>query len=85
MVFRLIRRLVGEKLRDRTTYSLAAVVGTLINAYGQLLVPWFRTFSDPFDLFWIEFKVHPGLTLFSVFLAYAFPFCVDVYSAVATR
>jgi len=85
MDFRLIRRLAGDKLRDRTTYVVAAVVGTLINAYGHLLVPWFRTFSDPFDLFWNEFRIHPGLTIFSVFLAYAFPFCVGIYSAVAAR
>jgi len=85
MDFRLVRRLVGEKLRDRTTYAVAVLVGTLINAYGHLLVPWVRTFSNPFDLFWSEFRVHPGLTLFSVFLAYAFPFCVGIYSAVAAR
>lgn len=85
MDFRLIGRLVRDKLRDRTTYVVAAIVGTLINAYGHLLVPWFRTFSDPFALFWNEFREHPGLTLFSIFLAYAFPFCVGIYSAVAAR
>ena len=82
---RLVRRLVDEKLRDRTTYVVAAVVGTLINAYGQLLVPWFRSFSNPFESFWRELQTRPGLTLFSVFLAYAFPFCVGVYSGVAAR
>ena len=39
MDFRLIRRLIVDKLHDRTTYGVAAVVGTLISGYGHLLVP----------------------------------------------
>lgn len=85
MDFRLIGRLIVEKLHDRTTYVLAAIVGLLINGYGQLLVPWFRSGADPFELFLIELEAGPALTLFSVFLAFAFPFCVGVYSAVAAR
>jgi hypothetical protein len=85
MNFRLIRRLIGEKLHDRTTYGVAAVVGTLISAYGQLLVPWFRTDENPFVTLSAEFENEPILTLFSIFLAYAFPFCVGIYSAVAVR
>ena len=85
MDFRLIGRLIIDKLHDRTTYVLAAVVGLLINGYGQLLVPWFRSGADPFDQFMNELEVGPALTLFSVFLAFAFPFCVGVYSAVAAR
>ena len=85
MDFPLVGRLVKDKLRDRTTYILAAVVGTLINVYGQLLVPWFRHESDPFDSFMNEFEVRPGLATLSVFLGYAFPFCVGIYSGVAAR
>jgi hypothetical protein len=85
MDFRLLQRLIAEKLRDRSTYIVAVVVGTLINAYGHLLVPWFRGASDPFLILSIEFGTRPGLTLFSIFLAYAFPVCVGVYSSVATR
>ena len=85
MDLRLIGRLTVDKLHDRTTYVLALIVGTLINAYGQLLVPWFRSGDNPFTVFVDEFDVRPGLTLFSVFLAYAFPFCVGIYSAVAAR
>ena len=81
----MITRYVIDKLRDRTTYILAAIVGTLINAYGQLLVPWFRTGANPLEQFIIEFVQRPKLTLFSVFLAFAFPFCVGIYSAVAAR
>ena len=85
MDFRLIRRLIVDKLHDRTTYGVAAVVGTLISAYGHLLVPWIRSDVNPFTVFATEFGRTPFLTLFSVFLAYAFPFCVGIYSAVASR
>ncbi len=85
MDFHLIARLIIDKLHDRTTYVLAAIVGTLINAYGQLLVPWFRSGVDPFEQFLTELELRPELTIFSVFLAFAFPFCVGIYSAVAAR
>lgn len=85
MDLRLIGRLIKDKMHDRTTYVLALIVGTLINAYGQLLVPWFRTGADPFGQFMAELAQSPRLTLFSVFLAFAFPFCVGIYSAVAAR
>lgn len=82
---RLLWSLVRGKLRDRGTYVVAAIVGTLINAYGQLLVPWFRGASDPLLAFMVEFEARPGVTTFSIFIAYAFPFCVGIYSAVAAR
>jgi hypothetical protein len=85
MDFRLIGRLIVDKLHDRTTYMLAAIVGLLINGYGQLLVPWFRSGTNPFTAFASELDARPGLTLFSVFLAFAFPFLVGIYSAVAAR
>ena len=85
MDFRLIRRLVVDKMYDRTTYGVAAVVGTLITAYGHLLVPWFRTDANPFSAFADELSRAPSLTVFSIFLAYAFPFCVGTYSAVVAR
>jgi hypothetical protein len=85
MEFRLIRRLVGEKLLDRSTYVVAAVVGTLINVYGQLLVPWLRGAADPFAVLTNEFQERPALTVFSIFLGYAFPVFVGTYASVATR
>ena len=85
MDIRLIGQLIGERLRARTTYVVAAVVGTLINIYGQLLVPWLRGAEDPFWVFRNEFDERPVLTIFSIFLAYAFPVFVGVYSSVATR
>ncbi len=81
----LIARLVKEKLQERHTYVVALVVGTLINIYGQLLVPWLRGASHPFEVLGQELQVRPGLTLFSIFLAFAFPLCVGVYSSVRTR
>jgi len=85
MDFRLIQRLISDKLRDRSTYIVAAVVGALISGYGQLLVPWTRSGADPFAAFASEFERTPVLTVLSVFLAYAFPFFVGIYSAVAVR
>ena len=85
MEFRLTGRLIGDKMRDRTTYVLAAIVGTLINLYGQLLVPWFRSSANPFETFADQLRDSPGLTIFSIFLGYAFPFCVGLYSGVAAR
>ena len=85
MNYPLIGKLIADKLRDPGTYYVAAVVGTLINIYGQLLVPWFRSDRNPFAVFAGEFEANLGLTLFSIFLAYAFPVCVGVYSAVAVR
>jgi len=85
MEFRFLARLINEKLHDRTTYILAAVVGSLINGYGQLLVPWFRSNLNPFEVFLTELSTRPGWTILSVFLAFAFPFCVGIYSAVASR
>jgi len=81
----LLWRLVRGKVQDRSTYVVAAVVGTLINAYGQLLVPWLRGASDPLLAFVAEFQARPGVTTFSIFIAYAFPLCVGIYSAVAAR
>lgn len=85
MDYRLVRRLTGDKLRDRHTYVVAAIVGTLIAVYGQLLVPWFRGSSNPFAVLFDELEARPALTLFSIFLGYAFPLSVGVYSSVATR
>ena len=85
MDFAFIRRIVGDKLRDAETYWIAAVVGTLINGYGQLLVPWFRGAESPFHAVAAEFRLRPALMLFSIVLAYFFPLFVGVISSVITR
>ena len=81
----LIRRIVGDKLRDAETYWIAAVVGTLINGYGQLLVPWFRGAANPVHAMAEEFRARPALMIFSIILAYGFPLFVGVISSVITR
>jgi hypothetical protein len=78
-------RYVNEKLRDPITYLIAVVVGTLINAYGHLLVPLLRGEPHPVEALGAEFGTHPMLVTFSVLLAYAFPFAVSIVSAVLTR
>ena len=84
MDFGLIRRLIADKMRDRTTYVVAVVVGTLISAYGHLFVPWIRD-TDPFVKLGTDLQERPLLTVVSVCLAYAFPMLVGIYSAVAVR
>ena len=85
MNIRLISIFVGAKLRDRSTYILALIVGLIINLYGQILLPWFRgSFDPPSDLL-IEFEIRPAVTILSIFLGFLFPFCVGIYSAVTMR
>ncbi len=85
MDIRLIRIFVGAKLLDRSTYILALIVGSLINLYGQILLPWFRgSFDPPSDLL-IEFEIRPAITILSILLGFLFPFCVGIYSAVTMR
>ena len=69
----LIYRYIGEKLRDKSVYVLMLIVGSIINLYGQLLLPWFRGSFDPPVDFLIEFEIRPEVTIFSVFLGFAFP------------
>jgi len=85
MDFGLIRRLTWDKVNERATYTLALFVGTLINVYGQIVVPWMRGAQDPLAVLPQEFGDRPVLTGLSVLLGYVFPFCVGTYSSVATR
>ncbi len=85
MDYRLINRLIFSKLREKNTYILALIVGSLINVYGQLLVPWLRGAANPLFVLIDQFQSNPLLTIFSIFLAFAFPLCVGVYSSVSTR
>ena len=76
MEARLILRFVGDKLLDPATYILALVVGSIINLYGQFLLPWFRGSFDPPTDFLIEYEIRPDITIFSVLLGFAFMCCV---------
>ncbi len=73
------------KLTERHTFYVALIVGTLINVYGQILVPALRGEGDPFAVFLAEIHRNPGTLLLSIVVAYCFPFCVTVYSAAYTR
>lgn len=81
----LVIRYVGEKLTQRSTYILPLVVGTVINSYGQFLIPYMRGVTNPLIQFQAQFNTTPGLVVFSIFLGYCFPFLVGLYSGVMTR
>ena len=74
-----------DKLSQRSTYVLPAIVGTLINSYGQFLIPYLRGAENPFERFVGELSSSPGLVILSIFVGYCFPFLVALYSAVMTR
>jgi hypothetical protein len=82
---KLVSRYAVEKLKDPATYRLAFVVGTLINAYGHIVVPALRGHPDVWGNFLTEFSDSPVLASFSILLAYLFPIAVQIHSAVRTR
>ena len=69
----LIFTYVSEKLADPGLYLLALVVGTVINLYGQILVPRLRNRS-PIAALRSEYNQRRLLLALSVFIAYFFPF-----------
>lgn len=64
---------------------MALVVGTVINAYGQLLVPWLRGADDLCAQIEDHWERTPGLLVLSVALGYLFPLAVGTWSAARTR
>lgn len=78
-------RYVTEKLRQKNTYLVALVVGTAINLYGHVLVPWLRGSQAPIDHFLEQYALYPALVWMSILIAYGFPLMVGLYSSVATR
>jgi hypothetical protein len=72
-------------LRQGSAWRVAAVVGTLINLYGQLLVPWLNGEPSVLEAFRERALLHPGTTASSLAVAYLFPLGVSVYSAAAAR
>jgi hypothetical protein len=81
----LILGYIKDRLNKRSTYMLPLVVGTVINCYGQLLIPYLRGVEDPLIMLTAQMDTTPGLLSFSIFLGYFFPFLVSLYSAVMTR
>jgi len=80
-----LSRFVVEKLRQKNTYLVALIVGTAINVFGHVLVPWARGNASPAEHFLTEYATHPALVSLSILLAYGFPVMVGLYSSVATR
>jgi hypothetical protein len=79
-----ILQLVRERLSTRETWLTALIVGSAINGYGQLLVPWLRG-ADPIPAFVNEFTANPGVSLLTIAAGYAFPVLVGVYASVSSR
>jgi len=71
--------------RMRSAWKVAVVVGTLINVYGQVLVPWLNGEPNVFGALRERAVLHPGTTALSVAVAYLFPLGVSAYSAAAAR
>lgn len=82
---KLVSRYAVEKLRDPSTYKVAFIVGTLINLFGQILVPFLRGRPNVGDAFLSELEVRPALFALSITVAYVFPIIVQVHSAVTSR
>jgi hypothetical protein len=82
---KLVSRYAAEKLRDASTYKVAFIVGTLINLFGQILVPFLRGRPNVADAFLTELEARPALAALSIIVAYVFPVIVQVHSAVTSR
>ena len=82
---KLVSKYAAEKLRDPSTYKVAFTVGTLINLFGQFLVPFLRGQSEVWSLFVNELQQRPLLAAGSITVAYLFPVIVQVHSAVRSR
>ena len=80
-----VQRYVGEKLRQPNTYVISFVVGSLLNVYGHMLVPWLRGQDQLLSRFAEEFLRFPFLVSLSIAIAYMFPLLVGLYSSVSTR
>ena len=80
-----IFKLVAIRLTDAGTYFLALAVGTLINIYGQFLVPLFRGDANPVATVISQYEKSPLLFIISVLIAYLFPLFVGVFSSVRAQ
>ncbi|USG61838.1 hypothetical protein NBZ79_02475 [Sneathiella marina] len=85
MNYQLIGRFIKDRLKDPSLYWLALIVGTAINCYGHLLVPWMRSGKNPFLLLLHELEIRPFLTISTILITFCFPFGVALYSSVGTR
>ena len=82
---KLVSKYAVEKLRDPSTYKVAFIVGTLINLFGHILVPFLRDRPSVGEAFISELQARPALAAISIAVAYLFPIIVQVHSAVTGR
>ena len=74
-----------QQLRSRHTLLTAVVVGTLINLYGQVVVPLLRGVDDVLAEFSRNVTVAPLLAFLSIALGYMFPWLVSAYASASAR
>lgn len=78
-------RTFAARMTRRSTWVTALIVGTLINVYGQILVPLLRGADGPLTGLRDGFVDAPGLALLSVALGYLFPLGVSALAAARTQ
>lgn len=81
----IVLRLIMARLKDPSTYMLAVIVGTIINLYGQILVPILRGNAHPLVTITREFETNGNVFITSVAIAYIFPIFVGVFSSVRAQ
>ena len=80
-----MRKVFIEQLRREDTVWTVLIVGTLINIYGQVLVPVARGSSGIFTEFRRNFEQAPLVALSTVVLGYLFPLLVSSLTGARTR
>jgi len=78
-------KLFFQQLAARGTVLTALVVGTLINVYGQILVPCLRGGGAVLKDLRRNFVEAPLLALVSIGLGYAFPMIVSAFASTRAR
>ena len=74
-----------EALRQPRIYWVALVIGTVINLYGQIIVPYTRGTENVWGSFLGEIEQYPLISACSLAIAYLFPLLVSVFQTVAMR
>lgn len=74
-----------QQLPSRDTLLTTLVVGTLINLYGQVLVPLLRGMSDALAELSRNLTEVPLLAFVSIAFGYTFPWLVSAYAGARAR
>ena len=78
-------RLFLQQLGKRGTLVTAAVVGTVINMYGQMVVPCLRGSGSAIDDLRRNFEDAPFLAIISIALGYTFPWLVSAFASARAK